>query len=409
MSGLVLSDIKNFEAIAQLGTDVVSLAQGALRIGGVDQAIKNYVKEILDTDLADYYSPGLGLPELRAVLAQQLSEQGQCSVSVRNVMISHGSMGGIVTVLRAVLSPGDHVLLPDPTYVSYYNLIHVAHAQPISVPAFVNSESGWIFDIEVIKKSITAQTRAILIANPSNPLGICLTKVQMIELAELAQFHGIYLIIDEVYENYIFEGEFCSATSYAVTNPFVIRAGSFSKNFGMSGWRVGYVIASEDIINLCVPIQDIYLGNPVAIAQYAALYALKNPQLLVQAHNAVKQCRAITLAALEPLNERGILKFEKPASGLYIFAKTKENDATELAREILHLAHVAVVPGRGFSPRTSGYLRICFARDPQVLALGLARLTKFFKQPVDIETILLSAQKFEQKLVQEFAVQQESR
>ena len=184
----------------------ISFSQGAVKVGGTPPEIKQYIRTLLEGDCVDYYQPVGGIFPLREKIAATLNEKFHTLFDLEHVFISHGAIGGITALCLTLLGPGQEVLLPAPTYPSYHNIIKFSKASPIFVPSFVEKANGWSFDIDQIKRHTTAQTKMIILSNPSNPCGYCLTHQDLIDLKNWCESREIYLIVDEVYDRSFLKG-----------------------------------------------------------------------------------------------------------------------------------------------------------------------------------------------------------
>ena len=377
MLKLPLPAIKRIEALVQSDPDAISFAQGALRVGGVDPKIRQYAQEVLKTDQADYYQSVIGIMPLRKLIAEQLSAEHNCHITPDHVMVSHGSVGAIMAFCLTVLEVGDEVLLPNPTYPVYQNTVKAAKATPVFVNAYQENKNSFSFNLDAIKKATTERTKLIMFSNPSNPLGYTVTKAELEELIAWCHDKGIYLLLDEVYDLYIFEAQYQSITPYVTTSPFVLRASSFSKNFAMSGWRIGYMLAAPELVAAMAPVQDAILCCPNVLAQHAAIYALEHPEIAHTSIEKVKKSREIALRLLAPLCEAGIISYHKPQAGFYLFIKTNLKDTTDLVFDILNTVKVGLIPGKDFGPDGASYLRLCYAREPELVTKGVGRLVEY--------------------------------
>lgn len=381
---LEMPSIKKIEALAQSMQECISLAQGALRIGGVDQHTKEYARQILLTDKADYYQDPLGIAPLRQRIALTLSERFGAKIGQQQVFIGHGSVGALSSIALTVLKNGDEVLLPEPTYPVYTSIVKLAKATPVFVPAYElaqNKNTGqhsWHFNLQRVKDAITSKTKMILLSNPSNPTGVFLTPQELQELSWICESNGIYLIVDEVYEDFIYEGVFSSSTPYAAHSQFTIRLGSFSKNFGMSGWRVGYAVAQPEIVNTIGAVQAATLSCPTVISQYAALYALEHREYTDHYAAIIKKNRDVMCDFFDSLEHSGALIYGRPSAGFYIFFKRPETDSTDFVMDVLQRAKVALTPGPDFGPSAKQGVRLCFAREPELIQQSINRLKIYF-------------------------------
>lgn len=376
---------KKIEAHAQATPDCISFSQGALRVGGVPQKIRDYASEILKTDKADYYVNAMGIMPLRERIAAHLQTECGSTINPQHVFVTHGGVGGLTSIFLALLNAGDEVLLPAPTYPVYHNIIKMAKAVPVFVEAALTKSDdqgdlSWYFDLDRVKAAVTSKTKMLVIANPANPTGLSLGEADVLKLKDFCEKHKIYFVSDEVYENFVFEGNFYSATSLVQKSEYVLRVGSFSKNFSMSGWRVGFVVAPAHMIDMFAAVQSGTVCCPTAISQYAALYALDHPDLMAEQIKIVKQDREIAYHGLVPLMKKGIISVAYPKTGFYLFVKTLEKDCSAMILDILKTAKVALAPGTDFAPFSAHSFRLCYARDPQLVQEGVARLGKYFEE-----------------------------
>jgi len=377
------SGIKRMEILAQETPGSLSLSQGALRVGGVPQEIKNHLQSLLNSDLTDYYVSSYGITPLRQKLAEVLSAKHNTSISMEQVLVSHGSSSAIASLMLTLLDSGDEVLIPEPTYPAYINLTRIAKGNPVLVKCFgddSDSKVKWEFDVEKLKAAITPKTKMIIFSNPGNPTGIIVEEKYIKELAALCESRGIYLVVDEVYDDFIFYNEpFHSITPYVNQSNYIIRAGSFSKNFALSGWRIGYIVLPKNLLHPMCAIQDGLLISASSLAQYAALYALSKPQLVAPMKEMVFNNLIYTNIILKPLVEKGILDYQEPKAAFYVFLKTKEKETTDLCLDILKRAKVTVVPGSVFGPAGDSYIRICYARETAMLREALDRFINYWE------------------------------
>jgi aspartate/methionine/tyrosine aminotransferase len=374
MKEIGFSEIKRIEAKVNSDESYISLSQGALKVGGIPIEIKNHLRSVLQTDKTDYYQSAWGILPLRQKIALYLCKVHGISLSYKNVLVSHGCMGAISTLLFLLLDRGDEVLLPEPTYPAYKNIVSVAGGNF----RFVCLGEKTSIDVEFLEKSVTKKTKAIIISNPCNPTGNFVLKDDLRSIVDWCEKNKKYLIVDEAYDDYIFDDGFCSVTPFVLGNNFIIRTGSFSKSLSMSGWRIGYMVVPESLSVAAGVVQDAILNCPNVIAQHAVLYALDHPEFSKKFHKIVKRGRDLTIEWLDPLVKKGIFSFKKPKAGFYIFLKTNEKDSFELCNRILNDAKVGLIPGRAFGPSGAPFLRLCYAREHTILKTGIDRLVKFF-------------------------------
>ena len=190
---------------------------------------------------------------------------------------------------------------------------------------------------------------------------------------------GIYLVTYEVYDDYIFDGKFNSITPHILSSQFLIRVASFSKNLSMSGWRIGYMVVPENLFTWLNAAHDSLFVCSSVIGQYIALFALKDPSIIEKFHLYVRNNRDLVYNALTPLVEKKTFSLSKPAAGFYVFVKTKEKDTTQLCMDILQKVHVATVPGISFGSDGGAYIRLCYARQHDILVEGINRFVSYWE------------------------------
>ncbi len=299
---------------------------------------------------------------------------------MNRVLITHGCIGGLTLLHSTLLSPGDEVILPEPTYPAYEALSLVARCKPIFVSILKKTREdsiSWELDIEKIKAATTSRTKMILFSNPWNPMGIVIPKKMLLDLIEWCEKKKIYLVVDEAFRDYVFEGTFDSIISLMSQSEWVICANTFSKSVGMSGWRVGYLVIPKRLTIELAEMQSALfncLNNP---GQYGALFALKYPEFTHQFCQIVKRRRDEALIGLQPLVDQKIIDFNIPSSGIFIFLKTKLLSSRDLCENILREAKVGLIPGWVFGPSGEAFMRLCYAREEMVLKEGIQRLISF--------------------------------
>ncbi len=377
-----LSGIKKIEEIAGSSKEHISLSQGSIKVGGIPQQIKSYIQELLNGDLTDYYESCWGLRVLRERLTKMIHEDFGSPIDVKQVIPTHGCIGGLSLIYLTLLEPGDEVIIPEPAYPAYGLLTHVTRSKPVYVSCLEESTGGigglsYRLDIDKIKAAVTNKTKIIVFSNPSNPFGIIIAPSVIRELLTFCEQRGIYLVLDEAYRNYVFEGEFQSSLSMMHQSEFLISANTFSKNFAMSGWRIGYLVVPSKLAHALAGMQDALLNCLNNTAQYAALYALDHPEFSKTFHTKVLDNRNLAMHMLQPLVDKGIVSYAKPHGGFFLLLKTTLDDATDLCMGILNQAKVGVIPGTSFGPSGKPFFRVCYAREPEVLTEGIRRLVNY--------------------------------
>ncbi len=365
---------------------VVSLAQGVPSFD-TPEMIKRAAIEAIEKGKVAKYSLAPGLLELREVIVQKLEKENKFYDFEEEVIVTAGSIEAITATMLAILSPGDEVLVPDPTYTSYQPAIRVAGGVPVFVP--LDEENHWAFNIAELEKRITPKTKALLFCNPNNPTGTIFTRNQLHAVAQLAIKHDFYILSDEVYKDFIFDSEekFYSLAEMRGIRDRLVYIFSFSKAYAMTGWRIAYLATHHDLAKKILGVHDVLVTCAPVVSQYAALAALEMAEEeLAKYHAIYKQRRDLICERLDKL--KNIFEYQKPDSAYFVFPHIKEEilqkiapggGSTEFAIELLEKAKVATVPGAAFGPVGENHIRMCFGRSEEDINTAFDRLDKFFK------------------------------
>jgi aminotransferase len=396
---LRLSVIKQMELRASKFPDVISLAQGVPSFD-TPECIKRRVELALKNGVVAKYSLSPGLSELRELIEVKLAEAGMFYDFEKEIIVTAGSIEGITATLFAITNPGDEVIIPEPTYTSYREVILLAGCQPVFVT--LNEEKGWAFpalggsasggDLSAWEKAITPRTKAIFYCNPNNPTGTIYSKEQLLGLAELAKKHNLYLISDEVYKDFIFDSneKIFSLAELPELRKRVIRLFSFSKSYAMTGWRVAYLHTDESIAQEILKVHDSLVTCAPVVSQYAAMGALEMGDRDIEFFNREYQNRRdLICRRLDKLSH--IFSYVRPTSAYYVFPKILKNDfdfdepkdcpnssSWRFAIGLLKRAQVATVPGVAFGPSGEGHVRMSFGRSEADINRAFDRMEKLF-------------------------------
>ena len=371
-----LSVIKQIELRASRFPDAISLAQGIPSFD-TPECIKRRVERALRRGVVAKYSLSPGLPELRELIEIQLMKENMYYDWEKEIVVTAGSIQAITATILAITEPGDEIIIPEPTYTSYKEVIHLAGCTPVFVP--LDETRGWAFDPALYERAITPRTRAIFFCNPNNPTGTIYSREQQLALYELADRHNLFIISDEVYKDFIYDGQ--PIFSLAERSEFrerVIRIYSFSKAYAMTGWRVGYVHSSERIIREILKVHDSLVTCAPVISQYAAMGALEMGEADLAAMNAeYVRRRELICRRLDSLSH--IFSYVYPRSSYYVFPRFKGNEsAWDFALKLLDNTHVAVVPGQAFGPNGESHLRLSFGRSQADIQEAFDRFDNYF-------------------------------
>lgn len=324
------------------------------------------------------YTSNYGLPELRQLLAQSLERQYGVSYHPgQELLITCGVSEALDLALRAVVNPGEEVIIPDPCYVAYSPCISLAGGIPVPVPTCV--ETGFTIMASEIEPKITAKTKAILIGYPANPTGAVMTKEELSQIASLAEKHDLLVISDEIYAGLVYEREHICFSSLPGARERTILLGGFSKTYAMTGWRVGYAAANGDIIEAMLKIhQYTALCAPIT-AQMAAVEALKSGE--AEAQKMLHEYDRRRRIMVKRLNDCGLACLE-PGGAFYAFPSIKITGmrSEEFARRLLKEEKVVVVPGSSFGQHGEGFCRCCYAAPLKEIEEALKRIGNFVRR-----------------------------
>ena len=320
------------------------------------------------------YTPNTGLLSLREKLVGKLQRVNGVSVSPENVVVTAGAVCGLATSLMAVVEPGDEVLIPDPGWPNYESMVAITHG--VLRRYSLRPAEGFLPNQATVEEGISSRTKAIVINSPSNPTGAVFPREVMGWLVRLAQKHGIFLVSDEVYEDVVFDGEHVSALSFGDGGDRVIGVFGFSKSYAMTGWRLGYVVASREIAAAVGKLQEPLVSCASAVSQKAAEAALDGPQdCVAQMREAYRRRRDLAAGLLM---QHGV-DFLLPSGTFYLMVDISRSgvDSYTFAKTLLKETGVAVAPGATFGPGARDYVRLSLATSDEQLAEGINRLAVF--------------------------------
>lgn len=324
------------------------------------------------------YTTNTGIPELRAAIARYYATRHQSSWGASEVLVGVGGKAVLFELAMALFEPGDEVILPAPYWVSLPAQIRCAGALPVLVPT--SGDDGFRLHADALLAAITPRTRALLINTPCNPTGGMISPLDLVRLVEACAERGILLISDETYEQFVYDGAApVSAATLARQYPeTVVVAGSFSKTFAMTGWRVGYALGPAAVIGGAAVMQSHMTSNATSFAQKGALAALEQGLDEVPAMITEYQLRRDLL--IPRLNAMRGVRCEPPGGAFYAFPDVSAlyseriPGSVAFAEYLLETARVALVPGIAFG--SDAHVRISFACSRDDLADGLDRIAE---------------------------------
>lgn len=321
-----------------------------------------------------HYTPAVGLPELRETIARHYHDSYGVEVDPRRILVTPGASGALQLVLALLVEPGSQVLMTDPGYPCNRNFVYLFEGEPVGVP--VSAAEHYQLNVALLDRYWTDRTCCVLIASPSNPTGTMIGPDTLQALLQRVRERNGYLIVDEIYQGLCYGAN--AGTALALGEDlFVIN--SFSKYYGMTGWRLGWLVAPEDCVgDLDMLAQNLYLAAPT-LAQHAALAAFlpETRDILEQRREAFRERRDFLLPALAQL---GFDIAVQPQGAFYLYANCSRftDDSFAFCNDLLERAGVAVTPGIDFGEyRAREHLRFAYTTSLAQLEEGVRRLAQF--------------------------------
>ena len=367
------SGIRRFFDIAAEMDDVISLGVGEpdfvtpwrIREAGIYALENGYTT----------YTSNHGLLRLRELICADLAARYSATYSpTTECLITTGVSEGLDLALRVLLNPGDEVIVPEPCYVAYEPNVAFAGGVPVRVPT--RWEDDFAVDPAVVEAAITARTKAILVGSPANPTGAVQPRAALEALVALAERHDLYLISDEIYDRLTYIGTHTCMGALPGARERTVLLGGFSKAFAMTGWRVGWICAPQEVANLCVRVHQYTMLCAPHVSQLAAVEAMSGGEGDVDEMVADYDRRRRVF--VKGLRELG-LDCPEPGGAFYAFPSIRRSglDSETFAERLLHEHKVAVVPGNVFGPSGEGHVRCSYATALPLLEEALERMGRF--------------------------------
>jgi len=379
----VLMEAERYKA---RGVDVVDFGPGEPDFQ-TPERIKRAAIRALDENRTKYTATA-GISPLRQAVCDWHARELGSSYQASECIVTVGGKHAIFNAVNALVNTGDEVLIPSPYWVSYPDIVKYAGGRPVFIPT--DAADGFCLRAERVERAIHQRTRIAIVNSPNNPTGAVVPPDEFAKIFDVCKRRGVWLLSDECYSHFTYG----SAKPYSIASlpgskEHVIIAGSLSKTFAMTGWRLGYALAPAPLVEAMTKLQSQSTSNPNSITQYAALEALTGPMDSVATMLAEYARRRTRI--LESLSAIPGITCAEPQGAFYVFpnvaACLKKNgagrvtdsgepDTSTVARELLERQHVAVVPGEAFG--AAGFLRISYATSMERIEEGLRRLRQFF-------------------------------
>jgi len=369
------------EQLKARGVDIADFGPGEPDFPTPDHIKKAAIQAINDNKTKYTATPGI-MPLREAVCAWHKRELGS-SYEPKECVVNVGGKHAIFNAVSVLIQQGDEALIPAPYWVSFPDIVKYAGAMPVYVPT--SAEDGFAVKAAAIEKAITPKTRLLILNSPSNPAGGVVPPEEFERILHVCKKHNVWLMGDECYSHFVYAPHKpYSIASAKDSKSHVIIIGSVSKTFAMTGWRIGYTLAPEALVQASNKLQSQSTSNPTSIAQYAALAAMTGSMDAVPPMLAEYEKRRKRI--VEGLRAIPGVTCEWPGGAFYAFPNVSAflgnsphalaKNCTELSRKLLDEAQVALVPGEAFG--APGYLRLSYATSIARIDEGLRRLEKFF-------------------------------
>jgi aspartate aminotransferase len=360
------------------GFDVVDFGAGEPDFPTPD----NIKQAAIDAITANFtkYTPAGGTQELKQAVCERHTADYGTKYSASECVISVGGKHIIFNLMQVLVNPGDEVVIPVPYWVTYKDVVNFAAGKCVFVPT--DEETGFKLTAAMVEPYLTAKTRMVIINSPSNPSGAVLDREEFEKIFHLTSKRGIWLMTDECYCRFLYEGEPYSIASMPGAKDTVIVAGSLSKTYSMTGWRIGFGLSPAPVASAVMKLQSHSTSNPTSIAQKAAVAALRGPQESIGAMLAeYRKRRDFVINRLRAIPG---VKTAEPQGAFYAYPNISVafqsgiKTPMQFAEALLEKAHVAVVPGEAFG--TDQHVRISYATSMQELERGLDRIHRFIAE-----------------------------
>ncbi len=321
-----------------------------------------------------FYTSNAGLMELRKEVTTYLQRRFSLSYSPEQVLITVGGSEAIDLTFRAMLDPGDEVVIPEPCFVSYLPCVKMAGGVPVRLP--LDEDDQFKLTKEKLLSAITDKTKVVVLPFPNNPTGAIMTREELEPIADIIKERDLFVLSDEIYAELSYMGDHVSIASLPGMSKRTIVINGFSKSYAMTGWRLGYAVGPEAVIQQMVKLHQYVIMSAPTTSQYAAIEALRNGDAdVVRMRTSYDERRRFLVKSLRDMN---IPCFE-PMGAFYVFPNISRYQMTseEFATKLLQQQHVAVVPGSAFGQCGEGHLRISYAYAIDDLKKALVKIREF--------------------------------
>ena len=360
--------------------DDVAFLSWAKPTSGTPEHINDAAISAIKKGLVGGYSQNDGLPELREEIVKKLKRDNNIKSNISELLVTVGAIEGLAAAVMATIDPGDEVILPTPTYSTHIRQVELASGKPVLVPLM--EENNFVLDIQAIKDAISSKTKAIMYCSPSNPTGTVFSEEQLRQIAEIALENNLTIITDEAYEYFVFDDKkHFRIASIPEMKKNVISCFTFTKTYAMTGWRIGYLHADEELIPQIKKAHIPFVICAPVVSQYAAIAALKGSQdCIKEFKDHYLNTRNLMCERLDNLSS--VFEYVKPDGSYLMFPKIlleEGKDSISFCKNLLTKAKVSTTPGIAFGPTGESHLRLSFCVPEETINKAFNRMENYFK------------------------------
>ncbi len=370
---LTLSITAKAKEMKKQGLDVVSFSAGEPDFDTMFH-IKEAAKKAIDEGFTKYTASS-GIIELKEAICAKFRRDNWLDYEPKNIIVSTGGKQALFNMIMVTVNPDDEVIIPVPYWVSYEEMVKIADGKCIFLKT-----NNFKINPQDLEKAITPKTKMLIFNSPSNPTGVVYDEKELKQIAAICLKHNIYILSDEIYEKLIYGKKHVSIASVnEKIKKLTIVVNGVSKSYAMTGWRIGYAAAEEEIVKASTRLQDHTTSNPTSISQKAALAAINGPEDHVA--KMVYEYKKRRDFMVDRLNRIDGLIANRPDGAFYVFANVSKfysdgvKGSIDFCKKLLEDAYVAVVPGLAFGD--DRYVRLSFATGMEHIKRGLDRMEKF--------------------------------
>ena len=361
------------KALERQGKEIIHLEIGEPDFD-TPEHIRDAAKRALDAG-ATHYGPSAGLPELREAIARHITETRGVPVSADQVVVTPGAKPIMFFTIMTLVGQGDEVIYPNPGFPIYESVINFVGGKPVPIPLRESSEFG--FDLELFERSVSPRTKLIIINSPANPTGGVLDRGQIDRIAAIAAARNVPVLSDEIYRQFLYDGEFVSIYDRPGMAERTIILDGFSKSYAMTGWRLGYGVFPRELVEHITRLMVNSASCTASFVQLAGIAALQGEQ----AGRMVAEFKRRRDLIVDGLNKLPGVTCLRPRGAFYVFPNitgTRRSSA-EIAERLLNEAGVAALSGAAFGAHGEGYLRLSYANSEANLRTALERMRPVFE------------------------------